>query len=122
MASSDSEGALEDEAPAQPGARAGEARGGDENGLGKVAGEPSPEATRAAEGGVDPGGVGGQAVGADGRRGEECAAHRGTDSLAGDVARQAGSVADQREAVARQSSRPRPPDGVRVTAKRRERE
>src|SRR5438876_148959 len=48
MASPDPERALEDETPAQPGARAGEPRGGDDEDFRKVAGEAGERAGRAA--------------------------------------------------------------------------
>src|SRR6266516_1120119 len=71
MASPDPERALEDETPAEPGARAGEPRGG-------------------------------------------------ADALARDVAREAGGVADQREALAADPPRPAAADRVGVPAKGRE--
>ena len=65
MGSPDSEGTLEDDAPAQPGARAGEARDGDEEGLGKVARETCAEPVRTPERGVDPGGVADERIRSD---------------------------------------------------------
>src|SRR3989442_10522862 len=77
MASPDPERALEDETPAQPGARAGEPRGGDDEDFRKVAGEAGERAGRAAEGRLDPHGGGGRPAGGERVRGEAGAAHRG---------------------------------------------
>src|SRR5947208_4133806 len=105
MGSPDSEGTLEDDAPAQPGARAGEARDGDEEGLGKVARETCAEPVRTPERGVDPGGVADERIRSDDLGREERALHGGTDSLAGKVARESGSVSHQRESVAGEAAR-----------------
>src|SRR6266481_3272024 len=90
MTSPDPERALEDETPAQPGARAGEPRGGDDEDFRKVAGEAGERAGRAAEGRLDPRGVGGRPAGEERLRGEAGAAHGGADALARDVTREAG--------------------------------
>src|SRR5438876_6421104 len=76
MASPDPERALEDETPAQPGARAGEPRGGDDEDFRKVAGEAGERAGRAAEGRLDPRGVGGRPAGEE-RVGGEAGPRRG---------------------------------------------
>src|SRR5437870_4198228 len=120
MASPDPERALEDETPAQPGARAGEPRGGDDEDFRKVAGEAGERAGRAAKGRLDPRGVDGRPAGEERVRGEAGAAHGGADALARDVTREAGRVADQREALAAEPPRLAAPDGVRVPAKGRE--
>src|SRR5437867_4387439 len=120
MASPDPERALVDETPAQPGARAGEPRGGDDEDFRKVAGEAGERAGRAAEGRLDPRGVGGRHAGEERVGGEAGAAHGGADALARDVTREAGRVADQREALAAEPPRLAAPDGVRVPAKGRE--
>src|SRR5438445_466915 len=93
MASPDPERALEDETPAQPGARAGEPRGGDDEDFRKVAGEAGERAGRAAKGRLDPRGVDGRPAGEERVRGEAGAAHGGADALARDVTREAGRVA-----------------------------
>src|SRR3989442_4707312 len=121
MASPDPERALEDETPAQPGARAGEPRGGDDEDLRKVAGKAGERAGRAAEGRLDPRGVGGRPAGEERVRGEAGAAHGGADALARDVTREARRVADPRGALAAQPPRLAAPDGVLVAAERRER-
>src|SRR2546422_10501587 len=77
MASPDPERALEDETPAQPGARAGEPRGGDDEDFRKVPGEAGERAGRAAEGRPDPRGGGGRPAGEGGLRGEAGAAPGG---------------------------------------------
>src|SRR5207247_1068374 len=120
MASPDPERALEDETPAQPGARAGEPRGGDDEDFRKVAGEAGERAGRAAEGRLDPRGVGGRSAGKERLRGEAGAAHGGADALARDVTRGAGRAADRREGLAAEPPRLAAPDGVRVPAKGRE--
>src|SRR5436189_291775 len=107
MASPDPERALEDETPAQPGARAGEPRGGDDEDPRKVMGEAGEHAGRAAEGRLDPRGVGGRPAVEERLGGEAAAAHGGADALARDVVRQAGGVADQREALAPERARHR---------------
>src|SRR5437867_11324796 len=122
MASPDPERALVDETPAQPGARAGEPRGGDDEAFRKVAGEAGERAGRAAEGRLDPRGVGGRPADEERLRGEAGAAHGGADALARDVTREAGRVADQREARAAEPPRPAGPGGVRVPAEGRERQ
>src|SRR5436309_10996905 len=122
MASPDPERALEDETPAQPGARAGEPRGGDDEDFRKVAGEAGERAGRAAEGRLDPHGVGGRPAVEERLGSEAGAAHGRADALARDVAREARGVADQREALAAEPPRLAAPDGVRVPAKGRERE
>src|SRR5438094_392451 len=120
MASPDPERALEDETPAEPGARAGEPRGGDDEDPRKVTGEAGERAGRASEGRLDPRGVGGRPAGAERLGGEAGAAHGGADALARDVAREAGGVADQREALAADPPRPAAADRVGVPAKGRE--
>src|SRR5213596_91923 len=120
MASPDPERALEDETPAEPGACAGEPRGGDDEDPRKVTGEAGERAGRAAEGRLDPRGVGGRPAGEERVRGEAGAAHGGADALARDVAREAGGVADQREALAADPPRLAAANRVGVTAKRRE--
>src|SRR5438552_2748342 len=92
MASPDPERALEDETPAQPGARAGEPRGGDDEDPRKVTGEAGERAGRAAEGRLDPRGVGGRPAAEQRLGGEAGAAHGGADALARDVAPEAGAV------------------------------
>src|SRR5258705_12458723 len=77
MASPDPERALEDETPAQPGARAGEPRGGDDEDFRKVAGKAGERAGRAAEGRLDPRGIGGRPAGEERVRGEAGAAPGG---------------------------------------------
>src|SRR5438046_2454548 len=120
MASPDPERALEDETPAQPGARAGEPRGGDDEDPRKVTGEAGERAGRAAEGRLDPRGVGGRPAAEQRLGGEAGAAHGGADALARDVAREAGGVAYQREALAADPPRLAAANRVGVTAKRRE--
>src|SRR5437667_12429858 len=90
MASPDPERALEDETPAQPGARAGEPRGGDDEDFRKVAGEAGGRAGRAAEGRLDPRGGGGRPAGEERLRGEAGGAHGGADGLAPDGTREGG--------------------------------
>src|SRR5438093_8320652 len=118
MASPDPERALEDEMPAQPGARTGEPRGGDDNEVRKVAGERGERAAPVADGGR----VGGRSAVEDRFRRQAGAAHGGSDALARDVARESGRVADQREAIAAEPSRPAAADRVGVPAEGRERE
>src|SRR5258705_11938655 len=89
MASPDPERALEDETPAQPGARAGEPRGGDDEDFRKVAGEAGERAGRAAEGRLDPRGIGGRPPGEERVRGEAGAAPRGAAAPAPDPPRPA---------------------------------
>src|SRR6266704_6369354 len=120
MAAPDPDRALEDETPAEPGARAGEPRGGDDEDPRKVTGEAGERAGRASEGRLDPRGVGGRPAAEQRLGGEAGAAHGGADALARDVAREAGGVADQREALAAEAPRLAAPDGVRVPAKGRE--
>src|SRR5437870_1148924 len=120
MASPDPERALEDETPAQPGARADEPRGGDDEDFWKVAGEARERTRRAAEGRLDPDGVGGRPTVEERLRGEAGAAHGGADALSRDVTREAGRVADQREALAAEPPRLAAPDRIRVPAKGRE--
>src|SRR5256712_517265 len=77
MASPDPERALEDETPAQPGARAGEPRGGDDEDFRKVAGEAGAHARRAARGRHHPGRGGRRPTLAGGLPGDARAAPRG---------------------------------------------
>src|SRR5438552_13456095 len=120
MASPDPERRGAAETPARPGARAGGPGGGDEEDFGRVAGGGGGRAGGAAEGRLAPRGVGGRPAGEERPRGEAGAAQGGADALARDVTREAGRVADQREALAAEPPRLAAPDGVRVPAKGRE--
>src|SRR5437016_5815327 len=122
MASPDPERALEDEAPAQPGARAGEPRGEDDEKVRSVAREAGERAGRAAEGPRDPRGRGRRPAVEDSFGVEGGATHRRADAHARDSAREPGRVTDQREALAAEPQRLAAPDRVRVPAKGHERE
>src|SRR5436309_6369127 len=122
MASPDPERALEDEAPAQPGARAGEPCGEDDEKVRSMAREAGERAGRAAESLRDPRGVGGRPAVEDRLGGEAGAPHRRADALARDVAREPGRVTDQGEALAAEPPRLAAPDRIRVPAKGHERE
>src|SRR2546428_13930978 len=106
MTSPDPERALEDEAPAQPGARAGEPRGEDDEKVRSVAREAGERAGRAAEGLRDPRGVGGRPAVEDRLGGEASAPPPRADAPAPDVAAQPGPRPDHGQALARQ---PPPP-------------
>src|SRR5262245_58647435 len=122
MASPDSEGALEEEATAQPGARAGEPCERDQHRFRKATCETREEAARRAECRADPCRIAGETVGGDRLGREDGASHRGADALPGDVAREAGGVADEREPLARDAARPGAADRVGMPPERRQRE
>src|SRR5690349_13890305 len=120
MASPDPEGALEDETAAQPGARAGQPRGGDDRRVGNVSGEPRDEPAGRPEHGADAFRVGAEAA-VDERRCREDAAPDGRpDALAREVAGESRRVPDEREARAGEPARAAATDRVRVAAERRE--
>src|SRR5438093_1402047 len=108
--------------PAQPGARASEARGGEEEDLRNVARETGEESVRAPEGRTNTVWVRSHAVFEDRVGGEDGAADRRADPLAGHVAREAGGVADEEQRSAGDSAWARTTDRVRVAAKRRQRQ
>src|SRR5215470_16978488 len=95
MSPSHAECALQDETTTQLGARADEPRGGHDEPLGKMSGEPGHEVPPAAEGGGHLLRIAGEVAGEQGFRGEASAADRRTDALAGDVPREAGRVPDE---------------------------
>src|SRR5262245_24815044 len=122
MASPDPEGALQHESAAEPGARAGQPRGGDDRRIGNVPGDLRDEPARRAERGTDPRGIGREAPVEDRGRGEDRAPDGRADPLAREVAREAGRVADEREAGPGETAWTAAADRVRMAAERGERE
>src|SRR5262249_37217650 len=102
------------------GARADEPRGGHDEPLGKMSGEPGHEVPAAAEGGRDLSRIAGEVAGEQGLRGEASAADRRTDALAGDVPGEAGRVPNEGEARAAHDPGPIARDGVGVAAEGRQ--
>src|SRR5439155_1469993 len=113
------EGALEDETAAEPGARTGEPREGDDDGLRKVPRQAREPVLRTAE---SPGHTlrvaRGPAV-EDRLGGEEPAPDGGADAFARDVAGEAGGVAHEHEPLASEPAREAPAHAIRERASHR---
>src|SRR6266850_2146367 len=120
VCSPDSEGALEDEASAQPGARAGQPGGSHDHELGKEAREAREHGGRRTERRGDALRMARRSAGEHGLGGENAAPHGGADAFARYVARQAGRVTDEREARPGETPRPVAADGIGVAAERRQ--
>src|SRR3989442_15783616 len=116
------EGALENETAAEPGAHAGEPRGGDDEEIRDLAGEPREPAVRPAEGRGDALRIAGGPCRENDVTGQDGAPHRGADTLAREVAREAGGVADQHEAPAGEPAGTVTADRIGMAAERRERQ